>query len=220
MRAGVRTTIASFMSQRSTPPPLADSAVLGLATVSHTHLAEHCLPHRDIVLTIERWNGGEMARYLSSLDRGEFEQNGRPPGFDFLTRRLISRQDRPRLYPGPSELPDNQRQPYGDCQSANFGQSLAAIVRPCLVGIEHCEWVYVTRDDAFWGYNLSFVDVHQSWRGHGIGTALINQLNSKPWLTGRTLCLTSYTLLGQERLAHVIDGELTSTEFAGKQPWD
>ena len=117
------------------------------------------------------------------------------------------------------ELPDNQRQPYGDCQSANFDQALAAIVRPCLVGIVYCEWSYFKRDEAFWGYNLSCVDVHQSWRGHGIGTALIKQLNSEPWLTGRNLCLTSYTLLGKERLAHVIDRELTSMKFAVTQPW-
>lgn len=207
------------MSQRSIPPPLTDSALLGLPPVSHTNLAEHCLPHRDIVMTIERWNGGEVARYLSSFDRSEFDKNGRPPGFDILNRRLISRQDRSRHYPDPSEVPENQRQPYGDCGNSNFDHALAALVGPCLVGIVYCEWLYFNRDEPFWGYNLSFVDVHQSWRGHGIGTALIKQLNSEPWLTGRNLCLTSYTLLGQERLAHVIDRELTSTEFALKRPW-
>ena len=204
------------MSQRSTPPPLTDSALLRLAPVSHTNLAEHCLPDRNIVLTIERRNGGQVARYLWSFDRGEFFKT------DVLqnSTSLLVASSRDRIDPAPSELPDNQRQPYGDCQSANFNQALAVIVGPRLVGTVYCEWLYVTTDDAFWGYNLSFVDEHLSWRGHGIGTALIKQLNSEPWLTGRNICLTKYTLLGQERLTHVFDRDLTSTEFAVKQSWD
>lgn len=207
------------MSHPYTPPPLTDSALLRLPPVSQTNLAEHCLPRRDIVVTLERWDVGQVARYLASFDRNEFDQNGRPPGFDILNRRLISRQERCRHYPNPSELPDAQRQPYGDCGSSAFDKALVALVGPCLVGIAYCEWLYLKRDEDFWGYNLSFIDVHQSWREHGIGTALIKQLNSEPWLKGRNFCLTSYTLLGQERLAHVIERELTSTEFTLKQPW-
>jgi GNAT superfamily N-acetyltransferase len=74
-------------------------------------------------------------------------------------------------------------------------------------------------EGGFWGYNLSFVDVHEAWRGHGIGSSLVKHLNHEPWLKGKTLCLTSYTELGQKHLAHVIDREITSTDFLVKQPW-
>jgi len=207
------------MLQFTPPSPFADSALLSLPPVRHTNLAEHCLPNRDIVMTVGRWDVGQVAHYLSSFDRNEFDRNGRPPGFAILSRRIISRHERSRHYPEPSDLPEEQRQPYGDCGSSRFDKALVALVGPCLVGIVYCEWLYFKRDEPFWGYNLSFIDVHESWREHGIGSALIKQLNSEPWLKGRNFCLTSYTLLGQERIAHVIDRELTSTEFALKQPW-
>lgn len=207
------------MSLRNTPLPLSDSSLLRLSPVSSANLGEHSLPTRDLVATIERWDGKQVAEYLSSFNRDEFDRNGRPPGFNILSRRLLFRQDRSRHYPDPSNLPETERQLFGDCGSSAFDKALVAMVGPCLVGIVYCEWLQFKQNETFWGYNLSFVDVHESWREQGIGSALITQLNTEPWLKGRHFCLTSYTMLGQERIAHVIERELRSQEFSIKQPW-
>ena len=101
----------SYLLCRSVPPHRHSPTALCWAWPRfHTHLAEHCLPHRDIVLTIERWNGGEVARYLSSFDRGEFDQNGRPPGFDILNRR----SSRDRIDPASIQTPWSYRTTSGN----------------------------------------------------------------------------------------------------------
>jgi predicted N-acetyltransferase YhbS len=96
---------------------------------------------------------------------------------------------------------------------------VVALAGPCLVGIVYYEWLQFKRAEIFWGYKLSFVDVHESWRENGIGSTLVKHLNSEPWLKGRNLCLTSYTELGEARIAHVIDRELTSTDVTMQHPW-
>lgn len=198
---------------------LSDAALLKLPLVAPQSIAELTLPRRDIVLTVERWNSRQVADYLISFNLREFDHNGRPPGFDILNRRLLTRQHKSAYYPDPATLPESQRQSHGDCGSVNFDKAIVARVGPCMVGILYCEWLRLPRDEPLWGYNFSFVDVHQSWRGNGIATSLVRHLNTEPWLKGKNLCLTCYTALGQERLAHVLARELTSTEFTIKQPW-
>lgn len=207
------------MLQPHTASLLSDSALLKTPLVASGSIAELRLPHRDIVLTVERWDSRQVAEYLLSFNLREFDHNGRPPGFDILNRRLLVRQHKSAYYPDPATLPESQRQSHGECGSVAFDKALVARVGPCMVGILYCEWLRLERDETFWGYNLSFVDVHESWRGNGIGSSLIRHLNKEAWLQGKNLCLTCYTALGQERLAHVVARELTSTEFAIKQPW-
>jgi hypothetical protein len=207
------------MFKTSATSTLSDRDLLRLPLVGPASMVELSLPRRDIVMTVERWTSWQVAEYLLSFNVRDFNQNGRPPGFDLLSRRLLIRQHKSGHYPDPSTLPEPQRQPYGLCGSVEFDKALVARVGPCMVGILYCEWLRLERDETFWGYNLSFVDVHESWRGNGIGSSLIRHLNKEPWLQGKNLCLTCYTALGQERLAHVVARELTSTEFALKQPW-
>lgn len=207
------------MSRFSTPPALTDSALLRLPPINSENSTEANLPGRDTLFSVERRTSHQIAHYLSSFGLREFDHNGRPPGFSILSRRLIARHHTSRYYPDPLELPEAQQQPYGNCGSVEFDKALCAMVGPCLIGIVYCEWMLFKRDETFWGYNLSFVDVHASWRENGIASALIKRLNIEPWLAGKNLCLTSYTGLGQERIAHVVTRELTSTNYTLKQPW-
>ena len=207
------------MTHHSPPTNIPQGALLQTSPVSQNTLEEMRLPRRGIAVTIDRWASHQVAAYLSSFGIEEFDRNGRPPGFKILSRRILSRQFRSLPYPAPSELPVEQQQPFGQCGSFEFDRALVALVGPCLVGIVYCEWLRFKREETFWGYNLSFVDVHESWRGNRISSALIAKLNNEPWLKGRHLCLTSYTELGQERIAHVISRELTSPDFSIKQPW-
>ena len=162
---------------------------------------------------IDVWNVRQVASYLSGFDAKELDSHGRPPGFALLNERFISRARSSESYPDPSTLPLWQRQPHGECPSSTFDRAIVAQVGPCVTGILYCEWMRMRNGDPFWGYHLAFVDIHKSWRGLGLASALFRDLDSQEWLRGKILQLSSYTREGSQHLRHVIRRELKADEY-------
>jgi hypothetical protein len=159
------------------------------------------------------WGLRQLAEFLRGYTPREFDAQGRPPGFSLLNQRFVSRFHRSEPYPDPATLPDWQRQSSGAQPSSKFDRAIVATVGPCLAGILYCEWKHFKGESSFWGYHLAFVDVHESWRGLGIASILIRELDKQPWLQGRILQLSSYTREGYETLRPVIGRELRAQSY-------
>jgi hypothetical protein len=55
--------------------------------------------------------------------------------------------------------------------------------------------------------------VHEAWQKRGIAVALLKALDKQPWMNKKILKLTSFSLMGRERLSNVIFRELKAKNY-------
>lgn len=171
------------------------------------------------IASIELWDGRQVSEFLRGFEADAFDSHDRPPGYALLNRRIVSRGESSEVYPNPESCHPWQRQATGGRQSGEFDRALVARIGPCVAGILYCDWKKVPSESGpFWAYHLPFVDVHESWRGRGIASALIRDLDSQEWLRGKILQLSSYTRDGYEKLRHVISRSLRAEEYIVLHP--
>ena len=162
---------------------------------------------------VQSWVLADVEAFLRSFSPEQFDSKLRTCGFGILGRRFLKRGIVAEEYPDPEGLPCWQRQERGGCSSSTFDRALVARVGPDIVGIVYCEWLRMPGETSAWVYALSMVDVHEAWRGRGVATTLLRELNKQPWLSDKILWLTGFTPLGRERLPSVLKRELSAETY-------
>lgn len=183
--------------------------------------AEGSLKNSAAIASIEVWEIDQVVNYIDSLPSEGTVKGSiltRPSGFELFSDSLVQRRYdyRNQTYPDPSELPEWQRQTFGNCKEHVFDRALIARVGPAITGVLYCRWIKqlpFNPEKSYWSYNLSYVDIHADWRDRGIASSLLKALDQQTWLHDKIIRMTDFTQDGKKWLCKTVDRELKAERY-------
>ncbi len=161
--------------------------------------------------SIEDWSFYNVAQYVSSFHKDELHGHECLPGFTMFGKQILQRIKYSKSsYPDPQSLSEWERQDQGNCPAHQFDHALVARVGPAVVGVLYCQWSHLGN---FWYYYLRYIDVHSAWRGLGVASSLLENLDKADWLKNKAVYLTDLTDDGKRFLVGTIKKTLKPKDY-------
>ncbi|MBT3404842.1 hypothetical protein HN832_02075 [archaeon] len=158
----------------------------------------------------------EMENILSNMKNSVNDPFSRCPTFvkfQYLGPRMIKeRFTDDSNYFNEADLSPMEKQEDLTLENEKYDRSILALSGREIIGICALQWV--KQGNNFWRYHTRFIDVVENKRNKRVGTHLIRELGTAPFIQNKIWEVGRFRLEGKKYIRHVIMRELKGSNIA------